>query len=55
MLLWLGEASGINRTAIGKAKNAALRAKPHFASQCAAIRQILPWSTVEAELNRHPV
>jgi hypothetical protein len=50
MALWLGEASGLDRATIVKAKNAALRAQPRFPSQSSAIRRVIPWSCVEAKL-----
>jgi hypothetical protein len=50
MVLWLGEASGIDDATVIKAKNAALRAKPVFSSQAAAIRKVIPWGDIEAKL-----
>jgi len=50
MALWLGEASGVEKAAVVKAKNAALRAKPSFPSQSAAIRKVIPWTAIEANL-----
>lgn len=47
MLLWLGEASGVPHQQVTKAKVAALRAEPKFQTQCAAIRKLIPWTTVE--------
>ena len=52
MLLWLCEASGIEKATIQKAKAAALRTEPRFPSQCKAIRQLIPWSTIEVKLKR---
>ena len=50
MVLWLGEASGIEMQTLVKAKNAALRASPSFPSQSAAIRRVIPWTDIEAKL-----
>ena len=50
MALWLGEASGVDKETVVKAKNAALRAKSSFASQSAAIRKVIPWADIEAKL-----
>ncbi len=50
MLLWLCEASGVTKTEIQSAKKAAFAAKRSFSSQCAAIRQVIPWQTVEQSL-----
>jgi hypothetical protein len=50
MALWLGEASGVDKETVVKAKNAALHAKSSFASQSAAIRKVIPWVDIEAKL-----
>lgn len=49
MLLWLGEASGVNRTKIISAKKACLKLRT-FSSQCGAIRKHVPWDLVAAKL-----
>jgi hypothetical protein len=51
MVLWLGEATGITKSTIVKARYAALSGRPHLPSQCAAIRQLIPWDAIEAQLN----
>jgi len=50
MVLWLGEASGISKTKVFKAKRAALSAGSALSSQCAAIRKVIPWRMIEAIL-----
>lgn len=52
MVLWLGEASGVSRATVVKAKKAALSASPVFAAQSAAIRKIIPWQLIEARLGK---
>jgi hypothetical protein len=52
MALWLGEASGVDKSTVVKAKNAALRAKPTFPSGAAAERKVIPWSCIEARLGK---
>jgi hypothetical protein len=49
-LLWLAEAAGVPRFALVKAKEAALAAGEHSASQAGALRRVLPWALVEALL-----
>jgi hypothetical protein len=51
MVLWLGEASGVSKKIVGKAKRAALRTH-HMGSQCSAIRKIIPWVLIEARLKK---
>jgi len=53
MALWLGEVSGIDRATIIRAKNAALHAKPTFPSGAAAVRKVIPWSSIEAKLGNN--
>jgi hypothetical protein len=50
MVLWLGEASGIPKLTVVKARQAALSALPNNAAQCAAIRRIIPWEAIEVPL-----
>jgi hypothetical protein len=50
MVLWLGEASGVDKKTVEKARRAALRAKGSMGPQCKAIRQIIPWSVIESRL-----
>lgn len=50
MVLWVGEASGIDKAIVTKAKNSALRAMPTFPSQSAAIRKLIPWTLIEMTL-----
>jgi hypothetical protein len=52
MVLWLGEASGVAKKDVAKAKRAALRAKNNMGSQCSAIRKVIPWASIEAQLQK---
>ena len=52
MVLWLGEACGLPKALVVEAKTEALAAKPSRASQCAAIRNLIPWSKIEKKLGR---
>jgi hypothetical protein len=54
MVLWLGEASGIPKTRVAKAKSSALSCNPYLAAQCAAIRKIIPWKMIGACLGGAP-
>jgi hypothetical protein len=47
MLLWLIEASGVQRRLVLAAMRSALLAMPSYASQCSRIRQTVPWSVIE--------
>jgi hypothetical protein len=50
MLLWLGEASGVDESKVAKAKRAALAGGKTFGAQSAAIRKIIPWEEIETAL-----
>lgn len=50
MLIWLGEAAGVNKELVREAMRAALKAKPAFATQCGVIRRIIPWNAIETKL-----
>lgn len=50
MLLWLAEAAGVPRDELVAARDAVLAAKPSLASQCAALRRVIPWARVEQAL-----
>jgi len=52
MVLWLGEAAGIPKSIVEKAKRSALRAGPHFPAQCGAIRKIISWQMIEVLLGK---
>jgi hypothetical protein len=52
MLLWIAEASGVAKKKVLAATQGALSARPTLASQCAAIRKIIPWGEIELRLNR---
>jgi len=52
MLLWLGEASGVQRTKVLEAKQAALSAGSSLPALSAAIRKIIPWEQIEARLEK---
>ena len=49
MVLWLGEASGIPKAVVERARRAAMQ-KKHMGSQSAAIRKIISWPMIEARL-----
>jgi hypothetical protein len=51
MIMWLAEASGIERRPMSRAA-AAISKVANKSAQAAAIRQILPWSLVESHLER---
>ena len=50
MLLWIAEASGVANSRITWARRAALASERRLQSHCSAIRRVIPWDTVEAEL-----
>lgn len=52
MVLWLAEASGIPKSSVAAAKQAALSAKPHLPAKSAAIRKIIPWEMIEVRLDK---
>lgn len=52
MVLWLGEASGIPKASVAKAKQAALSSGPQLQAQSAAIRRIIPWELIEVRLDK---
>jgi len=52
MLLWLGEASGVQRTKVLEAKRAALSAGASLPALSAAIRRVIPWQTIETRLTK---
>jgi hypothetical protein len=52
MVLWLGEASGVTKAKIVKAKQAAESARSTLPSQSAAIRRIIPWKIIEDRLDK---
>jgi hypothetical protein len=47
MVLWLGEASGVDKSLVLQAKRAALAASRPLQVKCASIRKIVPWSKIE--------
>jgi hypothetical protein len=49
MLLWVAEAAGVSRKALLSAKRSALASRKRI-SNCAAIREEIPWSFVEERL-----
>ncbi len=53
LLLWLGEASGVSKEIVLSAIAAYRESKPPKASQCLAIRQKIPWPTIEAALRKN--
>lgn len=50
MVLWLGEVSGLKKSEIRRAMDAALGAPRNLGSQSAAIRRIIPWKRIEFQL-----
>lgn len=50
MLFWLSEALSVNDGLLAKAHEAVVQSPPRGASQCASLRDVLPWSTVELAL-----
>ena len=52
MLLWLAETSGVSKAKLRLAKKRAIKAKNNFASQSAAIREVVPWPLVETALTK---
>jgi hypothetical protein len=50
MVLWLGEAVGIELQIVKRAKTAALQAGGTYSSRCAAIRRHIAWADVEQRL-----
>ena len=48
MVLWLGEASGVQRTKVLEAKRAALSAGASLPAVSAAIRKTIPWEEIES-------
>ena len=50
MVLWLGEASGVDKSLVNAAKQAALKAPASLPSKSAAIRQVIPWLIIEIAL-----
>jgi hypothetical protein len=52
MLLWLIEASGVQKRLVVTAMHSALSVAPSYASQCSAIRKTVRWSKVEERLRK---
>lgn len=52
-LLWLGEALGEDPEVVKRAVQEVRLAPPRGASQCAAVRRVIPWSRIE-RLARRP-
>jgi hypothetical protein len=52
VVLWLGEAAGVPKARVIKAKQAALAAASVLAAQSAAIRRTIPWALIEKRLNK---
>jgi len=54
MLFWLCEASGVPDPELSKAFDAVAKlATARVASQCGALRRVIPWADVETQLMRH--
>jgi len=52
MVLWLGEALGIPKNTVAKARRKALAAGPHYAAECAAIRKVISWVMIEERVSK---
>src|SRR5579885_2598168 len=52
IVLWLAEASGVPKQTVMRAMKSALSASPSLASQCAAIRKVVPWEILEKRLSK---
>lgn len=52
MVLWLGELSGVQRTKVLEAKQAALAAGAFLPALSAAIRKTIPWERIESRLKK---
>ena len=50
MLIWLAESLGVPKARVAEARRAALAAGKNFASQCAAIRKVIPWKRIADRL-----
>jgi hypothetical protein len=50
MLFWLAEALRLPEADLAKAYDAVLAAGPNGASRCRALRQVFPWTKIEAAL-----
>jgi hypothetical protein len=50
MVLWLGEASGVPKHKVKRARDAALASGRYYAAQSSAIRRIITWSEIELRL-----
>lgn len=52
MVLWLGEAAGVPRPFVMKAKRLALAARRSLPSKSSAIRGVVPWAMIESKLSK---
>jgi hypothetical protein len=52
MVLWLGEASGVQKNRVLEGKRAALSSSPQLQAQSAAIRKVIPWEMIEGRLDK---
>lgn len=52
MLFWLAEATGVPQGPLGRAYGAVRAASKHPASQCRALRRVIPWEMVAEHLER---
>ena len=52
MVLWLGEASGVQKSKVLEGKRAALSSSPQLQAQSAAIRKVIPWEMIEGRLDK---
>ncbi len=50
MLLWLAEASGVERVLLVRAAHKVIEAGPNPARQCGALRRVIAWEAVRAAL-----
>lgn len=52
MVLWLGEAVGVDTAMVRRAARVALQAEAPFTTRCGIIRQTIPWSKIEPLLRQ---
>lgn len=52
MVLWLGEATGVDEDLVKKAATLAKCSPTNFATSCARIRGVIPWSHILSSIQR---
>lgn len=51
MLFWLAEAVGVPDAQLDAAFKAVVESKPRGASQCGALRKVIPWDEIETRID----